>query len=74
MMLIKIFGNNIDEYSQLMNKILLNYYKGEYDNNLREKIIKEIVLEDKLKYHYELMEYIYPLLKVIFKFNSLELT
>ena len=73
MMLIKIFGNNIDEYSQLMNKILLNYYKGEYDNNLREKIIKEIVLEDKLKYHYELMEYIYPLLKVIFKFNSLEL-
>ena len=73
MMLIKIFGNNIDEYSQLMNKILLNSYKSEYDENIREKIIKEIILEDKLEYHKELMEYSYPLMKLIFKFNSLEL-
>ena len=67
MMLIKILGKNIDEYSQLMNKILLNLYKSEYDENIREKIIKEIVLEDKFEYHKELMEYSYPLMKLIFR-------
>ena len=66
--LIKIFGSNSDEYSQLMNKILLNYYKSEYDAEIREKIIKVIVLEDKIPYHKELIEYCYPLMKVIFRF------
>ena len=71
--LMKLFGENVNEYSQLMNKILLNSYKSEFDVNLREKIIKEIVLESKLKFHKELIEFSFPLLKLIFKFISSEL-
>ena len=56
-----------------MNKILLNSYKSEFDENAREKIIKAILLGDQIKNHKELVEYSYPLLKLIFRFNSLEL-
>ena len=71
-MLIKIFGNNLDEYSILMNKILLNYYKSEYNMDLREKIIKNILLEEKFAYNDKLLQYSYPLIQLLFKFSSFE--
>ena len=71
--LIKIFGDNINEYSQIMNKILFNYYKSVYDEEIREKIVKEILLEDSIHYHKELLEYCYPLMKLIFKFHLIDI-
>ena len=71
-LLIKIFENNLDEYSTLMNKILLNYYKSENSMDLREKIIKNILLEEKLKYNDKLLQYSYPLIQLLFKFSSFE--
>ena len=51
LMLIKIFGNNLDKYSQLMNKIIFNYYRGINNNTLKEKLIQEVFLEDRVNYH-----------------------
>ena len=74
LMLIKIFGNNLDKYSQLMNKIIFNYYRGINNNTLKEKLIQEVFLEDRVNYHEKLHEFSYPLLKFIFKFNSMDLS
>ena len=73
LMLIKIFGNNLDKYSQLMNKIIFNYYISTNNNSLRERIIKEVLIENRIKYRDILLEFSYPLLNLIFKFSSIEL-
>ena len=72
-MLIKIFGNNLDKYSQLMNKIIFNTYISTNSISLREKIIIEVLIENRAKYRDILLEFSYPLLNIIFKFNSMEL-
>ena len=74
LMLIKIFSDNLDEYSQLMNKIIFNYYKNINNDYLREKIIQELFLENEVDYHEKLQEFSYPLLKYIFKFNLMDLS
>ena len=73
-MLIKIFGNDLDKYSQLMNKIVFNYFRGTDNKNLREKIIKEVLIENRIKYRDILLEFSYPLLNFIFKFNSMDMS
>ena len=73
MILLKIFGGNTGEYGHIMSKILYNIYKSEFDVDIREKIIKEIILEDKMMHRKELKEHSYHILKLIFRFNSMEL-
>ena len=72
MMLLKIFKDNPNEYACLMNKVLLNCYKSEFNLEMREKMIGNFFLEQKLDYHNKLMEYSYPLMKIIFGFHTLE--
>ena len=71
-MLSKIFKSNLDIFGKLMNKVLLNYYKSESNNEIRERLIKKYFLEDKLPFHNNLIEYSYPLVQLIFRFSSLE--
>ena len=71
-MLIKIFNDNLDEYSILMNKILLNLYKSLSNNEIRKSMIKDFLLEKKIAFNDKLIEYSYPLIKLIFNFPSLE--
>ena len=71
-MLIKFFKNDLDIYSHLINKILLDYYKSEYNNEIRGKIINTFYLQENVFYYNQLLEYSYPLLDILFHFSSLE--
>ena len=70
--LIHIFKDNLDEYSHLMNKILLNYYKSDHSNEIRENIIKKFLLEETVPFNNKLLEYSFPLIQLLFSFSSLE--
>ena len=70
LMIMKLFKNQIDEFSILMNKILLNYYKIEY--NKREALIKDLLLNENIIYRNELLNNSYPIIQLIFNFSSLE--
>ena len=71
-MLFKLFKDKSDEYAYLMNKVLLNHYKSESSPDTKEKIIENFFLQQNPFYNDKLMEYSYPLMKVIFKFQTLE--
>ena len=58
-----IFEDNLDEYKYLENKILLNYYKMYAETRIRESIINDVLLQ----YKFQLIEYSYPLIQLIFK-------
>ena len=72
MMLLKIFKENLNEYAYLMSNVLLNYYKSESKSEIREKMIRDFFLENKMHSYGNLMEYSYPLMKIIFGFQNLE--
>ena len=65
LLLIDIFGNNSNKYSEIMNSILLTHYKNDYNIINRENYIR-ILISDKL------IEKSYPIIQEIFNFESLE--
>ena len=64
LMISKIFGQNLEEYSYLANKIIFNYVKMAKGIE-KEKIIDEVLLKYNFPYHNKILEYSYPLIKEI---------
>ena len=69
--LIKIFGDNSEEYNRLMSKIILNKYKSE--NKIKFKvIILKIILDNEIKFNEKIIMNLYPIVQSIFDFFNLE--
>ena len=68
--LLKIFEENMDEYSYLMNKILLNYYKCNPMEKERKELIEKVLLNSTIGNYAKLIKYSYPLIQTIFNINK----
>lgn len=69
LMILKIFEQNKEEYKYLENKILLNYYNMYTQNETQKEVINTVftvLLDDK----FNLIEYSYPLMELIFRIDE----
>ena len=64
--ILKIFEDNKDEYSYLMNKMLLNYFKGDSNKEKGRELIEKVLFNKKVGIHNILIKYSYPILQIIF--------
>ena len=69
--LTQILEQKPDEFSLLMNNILLNIYNS--NQNIREYLIKNILLNSVLTHNSKLLEHSFPLFNRIFQFDSIKL-